>query len=289
VGKNSKLARPTTQSEIQDALVTFGLSDQAEILARLAQPSIRLTTRKVMLEDLPIGASRLGGLPDLPDTDWPENLSFIGQINLQDIRSFEGADALPSSGWLYFFYDVENQPWGFDPQDVGGWKVVYYDGPLFSLSRKPVSSKRNLAPFSACALTFSSEITMPDLDTPDMEKLGLSQEIEFRYIEFLDEYFSSGETTHRKLGYADQIQGEMQLECQLVSSGIYCGDVSGYKDPRRAELEPDAKDWLLLLQVDTDDTLNSMWGDVGRIYYWIRSQDLRNKEFSEAWLVLQCY
>jgi hypothetical protein len=30
------------------------------------------------------------------------------------------------------------------------------------------------------------------------------------------------------------------------------------------------------------------WGDVGRIYYWIREQDLRSRAFDAAWLILQC-
>ena len=31
------------------------------------------------------------------------------------------------------------------------------------------------------------------------------------------------------------------------------------------------------------------WGDVGRIYYWIRDDALLNREFDNTWLVLQCY
>jgi hypothetical protein len=42
----------------------------------------------------------------------------------------------------------------------------------------------------------------------------------------------------------------MQLECQLASNGIYCGDPDGYKNPRVAELKSGAADWILLLQID---------------------------------------
>ena len=31
-----------------------------------------------------------------------------------------------------------------------------------------------------------------------------------------------------------------------------------------------------------------MWGDLGRLYYWIREQDLRRQAFDASWLVLQC-
>jgi uncharacterized protein YwqG len=31
-----------------------------------------------------------------------------------------------------------------------------------------------------------------------------------------------------------------------------------------------------------------MWGDVGRIYFWLTDEDLRARRWEEAWLVLQC-
>lgn len=50
-----------------------------------------------------------------------------------------------------------------------------------------------------------------------------------------------------------------------------------------------AGDWHLLLQIDSDDDTGMMWGHAGRIYYWIREQDLMVRVFDEAWLILQCY
>lgn len=82
----------------------------------------------------------------------------------------------------------------------------------------------------------------------------------------------------------------MQLECQLASNGLFVGNSSGYDDPRRPALEPGAKDWLLLLQIDSDEeNLSTMWGDAGRVYFWIRQQDLQKRDFSNVWLILQCY
>lgn len=80
----------------------------------------------------------------------------------------------------------------------------------------------------------------------------------------------------------------MQLECQLVSHGLYCGDSSGYQDPRAAELEPGAVEWRLLLQIDSEDDAGMMWGDVGRIYYWMHRQDLANRNWEKARLCFQC-
>jgi uncharacterized protein YwqG len=80
----------------------------------------------------------------------------------------------------------------------------------------------------------------------------------------------------------------MQLEAQLVTNGLYCGNASGYEDPRRASLEEHADDWILLLQLDSDDVGNFMWGDSGMLYYWIRKQDLCELRFDRVWMALQC-
>jgi uncharacterized protein YwqG len=31
-----------------------------------------------------------------------------------------------------------------------------------------------------------------------------------------------------------------------------------------------------------------MWGDVGRIYYWIKHPDLIARDWELSWLILQC-
>ncbi|QHS59196.1 DUF1963 domain-containing protein [Chitinophaga agri] len=61
-------------------------------------------------------------------------------------------------------------------------------------------------------------------------------------------------------GYTDGIQGPMEVECQLVRNGLYCGN-----------------DWRLLLPIDRDDV-----GDFVRIYFWIGEQDLVGRNFETA-------
>ncbi|HUT87622.1 MAG TPA: YwqG family protein [Candidatus Heimdallarchaeota archaeon] len=103
--------------------------------------------------------------------------------------------------------------------------------------------------------------------------------------------FSTGKGTFStRWGHPDPIQGDMQLDCQLTSHGLYTGDATGYEDPRRAELEKGATDWQLLLQIDSDeDNAGMMWGDMGRLYFWIRKDDLKKRAFENVWMVLQCY
>jgi len=67
----------------------------------------------------------------------------------------------------------------------------------------------------------------------------------------------------------------MRNQTQLVANGLYCGDESGYQDPKAKELESDAAAWNLLLQIDSDDCTGWMWGDSGTVYFWIRGQAVR--------------
>ena len=89
-------------------------------------------------------------------------------------------------------------------------------------------------------------------------------------------------------GYPDQIQNDMTLQCALVAAGLYCGDATGYQDPRLPAFRRDALDWRLLLQVPSVDAADMMWGDVGYLYYWIREDDLGARRFDRAWMILQC-
>jgi uncharacterized protein YwqG len=41
--------------------------------------------------------------------------------------------------------------------------------------------------------------------------------------------------------------------------------------------------------VDSDGDVGTEWGDVGRIYFWIRAADLEARDFSRVHLSLQCY
>lgn len=274
----------------------FALADRLE---DLVLPSIRLEAEPAEMDNLNLGASRFGGVPDMPpETQWPEAagrpMSFLAQIRLRDLRRFEEAAGLTPDGWLCFFYDNVEQRWGFDPNDRDHWRVLYFDAPLDTLERRPAPNvgEEVEAPFASCRLTPTIEYMLPHVD---VVQGTLEMEFDDAEIEDYEKLFArvngdAGATRHRMFGFPEQIQGDMRLECQLVSNGLYCGDSTGYEDPRAAELEPGMFEWLLLLQIDTDeDGPGWMWGDSGRLYFWIREEDLAAGRFEKTWCVLQCY
>ncbi len=240
-------------------------------------------------ETIEIGCSKLGGRPDLPPTvEWPTepssaSLSFIGQVNLAEVTSFDQDKLLPSQGWLWFFYSID-QPWGFDPHDAGKFKVLFNDGPAEQLRRLdyPDDVTEDVR-FSPSRMGFLESVSLPSWENDTIRQI-IDQE------EAKDEYFdlTCADRETKLLGYADNIQGEMERECALVTHGLYCGNSSGYQDPRAAEFGKEQDQWQLLFQVGSHEKAGMMWGDGGRLYYWIKKADLKKRDFSQCWVILQC-
>ena len=51
-------------------------------------------------------------------------------------------------------------------------------------------------------------------------------------------------------------------------------------DPR-----DDGPDLTLLLQIDSDDANGMYWGDCGRLYVWVKADDLAARRFEHATLL----
>lgn len=259
-----------------------------QLMRNAGMPAIHLDS-----SDEQKGRSKLGGLPQVPvDFKWPtwkgRPLAFIAQIDLASLPHLDQMKDLPDSGFLYFFYDQEQSTWGFDPKDIGSWSVVYLEQtndlneatPPLGLSSEAIYKEKFVAPYKM-------------ISYPSLERLG----IDFRILpesDFDIEYKLYSQTfndspMHQLGGFPNAVQGDdMELEAQLASNGLYCGNSTGYQDPRAKELATGSTDWQLLLQIDTDDDTGMMWGDCGRLYFWIKRQELAENDFSKVWMILQC-
>lgn len=264
-------------------------STSEELTARYAhlyRPALHLVPRHSG------GFSRFGGLPQMPSSvAWPvwneESLAFLAQLSLAELHA-SLPSFLPSSGFLFFFYDQDQGVWGFDPNDLGGWRVLYAAEDCVALPERAAPADLGVeftyrpapvAPRRIELLPDSQGLTKPEFDwSRDGEAYS-----ELRLSAF-------GELQHHQvLGYPTPVQNDdMEEECQLAFNGIYVGDAEGYKDPRVPGLKAGAKDWKLLLQLDTDDDIGWMWGDVGTLYFWVREQDASAGDFSKVWMVFQC-
>jgi len=135
------------------------------------------------------------------------------------------------------------------------------------------------------ALAATVETSLPSMNDGLFRDLHVTREEFDAYLKIKDPF---KRPVHCIGGHADEIQGDIRLEAQLVSNGIYCGDGKGYARGREKGLDAGASDWRLLLQVDSEERIGMYWGDCGRIYFLIRQEDLRHRRFEKVWLILQC-
>ena len=278
-------------AEFRAALLRAGLGGHADALVDAARPSIRLDADAGPDHDR-VGASRLGGEPDLPPgAEWPRKagapLSFVAQLDLSELAPYDVEGVLPTDGLLSFFYDATTQQaWGFDPEDRGSWELRHV-APDEELRRTPAPDDLDRAGrLRPVGWRPRGELAFATFDSLAVDRLGLTRDETIAYSDLLE---TDDETIHRVLGHPDPVQsGEMQLECQLAANGVWCGSPEGYEDPRVPGLTPGAADWQLLLQVDSQEETDMMWGDLGRLYVWIRDEDLAARRFDRTWVILQC-
>jgi uncharacterized protein YwqG len=275
---------------VKAAFVGAGLARLLRDLDGVTKLSIRLFTTPAGENDISIGASRIGGVPDVPpDFKWPDlkgvPQSFVAQIYLDEVHPYDTGGALPASGILWFFYDAMQETFGADPEDRGGWHVMFSDD-YPGLQRIAVPAELPAeSQFKACSASFASEVTLsqsPQLDIPDFD--WTDDEVQ-KYETLLSTFPTPedhGAVHHQLLGNPQTIQDDMRLECQLASHGM-----TDINDPRANELSKGAMEWQLLLQIDTDETIGMRWGDAGMLYYWLKASDLQKHVFDESWLVLQ--
>lgn len=266
----------------------------ASVLQEFSAPSIAFALEPESATG--VGESKFGGAPDLPKDfevqSGPGPVDFLLQIDLAEVSALDQTELLPKSGLLSFFYDLKEQPWGFDPKCLNGFRVHHIPAGV-PLMRTPM--RRPECVLGERRITFQKGLTLPHIGSMAYaqfdEIADLNDGEAEAYFAFSHELECFGRQTdgnHHLLGHSDNVQGDMQLEAQLVSNGLYCGNATGYKDPRRKALESGADDWMLLLQLDSDETAGFMWGDSGMLYYWIRKQDLAASRFDRVWMTMQC-
>lgn len=234
--------------------------------------------------------SQLGGDPGLPgDVAWPHRdgrkLRFLARLSLTELQAAEPTPWLPQAGALLFFYDDDQQPWGFNPADRGGWAVLHVPDAAPTASSSAAGSP-DLLPYASVKLRRIQ--VLPSHERAEVQALSLSDEEFDKYFEIADKKFE-GLPKHQLLGLPFPVQGDsMELECQLASNGVNCGSPEGYATARAKELESGASNWRLLFQMDSDDDLGVMWGDMGMLYFWVEETAARRGDFSNVWLILQC-
>jgi hypothetical protein len=216
-------------------------------------------------------------------------MDFLAQLDLAAL----GIAGLPATGWLLFFFDADEQPWGFEAEDAGGGAVVHVDASRAELARTARPAGGVLPPSAGCELGLRLTVDIPDAWDSLVEHLELEDRIgELAEVAAAIVGAAGREPYNHVFGHPQPLQAFSRSDCQLVARGIFPVDLerASRRDRRRANerLQSHPESWRLLLQLDSDPAPGWTWADAGRLYFWIRDDDLAAANFANVVVFLQC-
>ena len=293
--------------DLKRRLTEAGLAAYADTLTQLARPCYRLVRTLTPEDQIPIGASKFGGSPDVPaDFTWPrvsntkkpEQMVFVAQIRLSDLPGPQLEPAPPdgllsffshwSEGYVFYFPEgtplkrIEGPHAPSEPAPSGFWQSL-----RAAFKRKPDPRRT----YRTASLKFEPALSLADGNSSMIEQLKLSEADAEAYIELREAWWETPASDvilkHQMFGHASPVQNEMELECDFDRRG----------EKPRWDLPPDqfisaTRDWVLLLQVDSDDGETGpgwMWGDGGMVYFWIHREDFTASAFDKVMAIEQCH
>jgi len=265
---------PMRRDEIEQRLVD-ALPAAAARLIRLARPAIGLWPQRPRA-DLPIGASRLGGMPCAPPGwTWPvagtEPMLFLGQINCADLRGLPGADELPSCGVLAFFGDHDSVSGCM----LTGLGAAVFHWPDIDRLEPAAPAIEPLIIFPLCALASRPLVDLPDPFSTAAQDVLTDDEQIARYSAVRDAVRHHG------------IPEEVRPDCGFSKLLGWPSLVQSYDLDARSSHSADLR---LLLQLDpySDGEASEGWGPGGSLYFLIRDGDLRERRFDRCEFDMQC-
>ena len=228
---------------------------------------------------LTAGCSKLGGRPDVAnDFQWPHDnsgypLSLLLQIDCAELASLDHEGLLPTSGHLYFFYELSEMRRDGKKNSV---RVIYNDKPSSQLH--PLDYPVNLGKhyqLQECRLQFSQRTSFPCLE-------------------------EVGHLTHKRVKTKDNIElavASDRLEEKYCPESEGIGNMLGYAFLIEKPIVKDLSDHVLLLELDSseyweedDKTPHELqFGNGGCIYFYIKREDLLARRFDSITFALQCY
>lgn len=232
-------------------------------LTALAAVSVRLRAR--LGSQTHPGDTRLGGRPDLPeDMTWPvidgAPAMFVGQVARADIAAAirtMRADAGDATGLLSFLCDYAFRVGGASGEDVRCTVLSIPPGTVLVRRDFPDELDPDKR-FVPVPLVCEAEMMDAPVEAWEVRALNLPHE---QFAAWADRLRGEDEPRHRVFGYPEPVQNETRRWT----------------------------DEMLLLQVDADDDAGMMWGDVGRLHFLIKAEDLNINRFDQVRLVFQCH
>lgn len=262
----------------------FGLDDKkvihyTELLKSFSRDAIQISLAQDDNAPLPTGCSKYGGRPDVADDfQWPHDnsgypLSLLLQIDCADLAFLDREGLLPTSGHLYFFYELSEMRRDGKKNSI---RVIYNDKPSSQLHPLdyPVNLDKHYQ-LQECRLQFSQRTSFP-----------CPEEV--------------GHLIHKRVKTIDNIELEVatdRLEEKYCPESEGIGNMLGYAFLIEKPIVKDLSDHVLLLQLDSSEYWEEddktphdlLFGNDGIIYFYIKREDLLARRFDNIKFALQCY
>ena len=243
------------------------------------QPFVSIKAVKTK-KKLSLWQSKFSGLPYFPkDLDYPmdsnkQPMVLMAQLNFAKIPHLP---MFPETGILQFFISGTDGVFGMNFDDLlntDNFRVLYFP--------EVIEDKSTLL------TDFSFLPEMNELELPFSAECALSFELQTAPMFIVDYQFGSKILNSDEPYYYHEEIYEAYSE--LFSSDGH--KIGGYPfftqaDPREMQQYQD-QDYILLFQMDTDDENGIMWGDCGVATFFIKQQDLLNKDFSKVLYSWDC-
>lgn len=257
-------------------------------LAKLQQNEIILDIGEKSCEGA--GKTHFGGVPDVPpEFKWPAytdaelgetySINFLMQLNCADFVEYDKDGLLPKEGLLSFFYDAEGQPWEGKNEEDGCIRVFWFEKVGDLVPANVPEDLEEESQFPCLSVNMKTQASYPGWEDYDLIRPNMSKEKRYEYCEALEAvYDDESEEVSKLLGWANVIQGTMLRDCdEMIYHTIRSDDVI-------------IEDWQLLLQLSTVEygDFSLMFGDCGSVYFYIKKEDLADRNFDNVCLVLQC-
>lgn len=266
------------RASLEEAFKVLGLEEHWPKALPLVRDQVVMHTTPIALEELPLGASRIGGVPDLPrDMSWPMGpsggpLGFLAQVDLEEAAPHEHSGLLPRSGWLCFFYGSAGAD--VDPETSA---VLFVEGAAADMERKavPDSVPEDLR-FKPCSIRYEGRVSLP-LEFEHKDKLDLPLE----QGDLLMDPLMRDSAGNKLLGWPDSIQGPPEEEAVVAVFATRQGN---------GTIAVSRDDVRLLFQIDSEEgKTGMMWGDAGMMYFLLPEADLKARRFDRGTAIVQCY
>jgi hypothetical protein len=251
-----------------DALCEAGLGRFVDALSPLLRVAIALHPRDARAAEQRLGASRLGGTPDLPaELPWPADaegpLPFIGQLDLAALAPFDVDHQLPHEGLRAFF-----GAWGEDAPRSALLHVR--DAPL---ATRAAPAGVETEPVQG--LDFALRVDLP----PHTSRL----------VAFERNPGHNGFDPHTgalvplpaprvAMPIADHVRYAEVYACLQHDRGGRHG-LLGYDRPMDGALRPDE---VMLLRLDADGTIEYPFGEASVLYFLIDRAALARGDLGAA-------